>query len=157
MEKLKSRNFKIKIIIMIVIVTLFNFIIPNYSNADFGGTLAGPFIDLFAALGDAVLATLQFFMYDGGFPGISSWSILDGFNLFTISNENLLLEPTLKQYDLDANAGEEDITINADDFDRGWRSIITLGIWEKAYQIPVIRYGPEAIFSNDVPALDINY
>ena len=54
-----------KIVILIVIVLSFNFIMPTYSRADFGGVLMGPIIDLITGLGDAILSALQFFMYDG--------------------------------------------------------------------------------------------
>lgn len=54
--------------------------------------------------------------------------------------------------------GGADITISADNFDVGWiGSILPFGWGDKAYGIPIIKYTPEAIFSNQIPALDVNF
>lgn len=73
-----------KVIIAIVIVLLFNFIVPSYSQASFGGVLLGPVIDLVAGIGDAIFAALQYFMYDGGTSILSTASeALNGLRHFS--------------------------------------------------------------------------
>ena len=164
MEKITSKKGMQKIIIAIVIVLSFNFIVPNYSQADFGGTLAGPIIDLFSGICDALLTALQYFMYDGGASTDTSVNINNIFSSFLLSANEVKKNPekleengiavTGNTGDTDDNSTAADITIDADQFDKGllgW-----LG-WEKDYSIPVIKYTPEAIFGNRVPALDVNF
>lgn len=164
MEKITNKKTMQKIIIAIVIVLSFNFIVPSYSQADFGGTLAGPIIDLFSGICDALLTALQYFMYDGGASTDTSVNINNIFSSFLLSANEVKKNPekleengiavTGNTGDTDDNSTAADITIDADQFDKGllgW-----LG-WEKDYSIPVIKYTPEAIFGNRVPALDVNF
>ena len=86
MKLLTSKGLTQKIIIAIVLLILFNFIVPTYSSAtgevdqgttstteedsggvadNFGGVLLGPVIDFCAGIFDSILAGLQFFMFDG--------------------------------------------------------------------------------------------
>lgn len=166
MKIFANKNIVQKVIIAIVIILLFNFIVPNYSHAGIGGVLMAPIIDFISALGDAVLSALQFFFYDGGIDLGGTMDISKGFNQFTLAgslvkdtikseNENYI--NTLKQYGLKLTNEEPDIIIDSDKFDKGWRNFWTLGILEKDYGVPVIKYTPEAIFSNEVPSLDVNF
>ena len=146
-----------KIIIAIVIVLSFNFIIPNYSQAGFGGVLMGPFIDFFAAIGDVVMSVLQFFFYDGGFSIGETADISSGFNQFTLPASKIRNgDVQLSDFGMVAT-DTPDTIIDSKNFDKGLRSIISFGLLEKDYGIPVIKYTPEAIFSNEVPALDVNF
>ena len=161
MKKIASKKGIQKIAIAILIVLSFNFIMPSYSQADWGGTLGGPIIDFFASVGDAVLYALQYFMYDGGASSATSTSIADGYNQFNLPAAQAKKNPSiLAQYGLEATGdtnSDEIVQVNADEFDKGWRSVLTLGTVEKDYYIPVIHYTPEAIFANRVPALDVNF
>ena len=56
MKKLTKKGTMQKIIILIVIVLTFNFIMPTYSQADFGGVLMGPIIDFVSGIGDVVMS-----------------------------------------------------------------------------------------------------
>lgn len=65
MKKLTNKNFIQKRVIAILIVLTFNFTVPTVSNADFGGTLLSPLIDLVASIGDTCLSALHW-MLNGG-------------------------------------------------------------------------------------------
>ena len=146
-----------KVIIAIVIVLSFNFIIPNYSQADTGGVLLGPIVDLLSAIGDTVMSALQFFFYDGGFSIGETADIFSGFNQFTLPASKVRKgEVQLSEYGMEPTDSPDTI-IDSENFDKGWRNFLTLGWLEKDYGIPVIKYTPEAIFSNEVPALDVNF
>ena len=156
MKKITSKNRMQKIIIAIVIVLSFNFIVPNYSRADFGGLLFGPIIDFVAGIGDAVLAALQYFMYDGGQDGAldvagdaagAVITVLNPFDSFLVNADEF--DPAT--YGMEAD-GENGATVQIEDseLDKGWIGLST-------YQIPVIQYTPEKIFSNQIPALDVNF
>lgn len=172
-----------KIIIAILIVFLFSFVVPNYSQAGFGGVLMGPIIDFFAGIGDAVMSALQFFMYDGnitvgntvGGAINGALTIINPFDTFLMMRSADNFNDKLKEYDMDVtdeelkenkeNKTEEeitenngaDITINADNFDKGWLGWIPGNLLDKNYGVPIIKYTPEKIFSNQVPALDVNF
>lgn len=162
MKRLISRKSMQKIIILIVIVLSFNFIMPTYSRADFGGVLMGPIIDFITGLGDAVLSALQFFMYDGtinvksvaGGAVSGALTIINPFDSFLLQRSNGEFNAILAKYDMSATSGSADITIDSDEFDKGWFG--WLG-FEKDYGVPVIKYTPEKIFGNQVPALDANF
>lgn len=141
MKILNNKNLTQKIIIAIVIMISFNFIAPTYSRADIGGVLLGPVIDLIAGIGDAVMALLQYFM--------------DGGDNIQLSSSGFLVKSTdfkghEADYGMQTESGLESATINADDLDQGWFGWGT-------YSIPIIKYSPEKIFSNEVPALDANF
>ena len=167
-----------KIIIAILIVLSFNFITPTYSQADVGGVLMGPIIDFISGIGDAILSALQFFMYDGNVSlGSAAGSAVSGalkivnpYDSFMLMRSDGNFDDKLKQYGMDVTQAEKDanikekpetaqqdgadISINADEFDKGWWSWIGV---DKDYGVPVIKYTPEKIFSNQVPALDVNF
>ena len=180
MKKLMSGNLAKKILIIILIVLLFNFIIPNYSQADWGGVLFDPLVDLFAAIGDAVLGALQNFMYDSNVS-------LYGQGIFAMTIPNKGFEPS--DFGMEADSGSINAQIYEENLDEvGWWNALTAssknfniftvignmfstssiwgGIQQSAYDyivdsspygIPIIRYTPEKIFSNQVPALDVNF
>lgn len=174
MNKLTSKSKIQKIVIVIIIVMSFNFIAPTYSRAGFGGVLMGPIIDFLSSMGDAVLSALQYFMYDGNITGMNTATgaitgvatIVNPWDSFMLMVDTSAIlgnvdidkvELGLKMYDIYVdNNVEEDITINADKFDKGWVGSI-FGIFEKGYGIPIIKYTPEKIFANEVPALDANF
>lgn len=166
MKIFANKHIVQKVIIAIVIVLLFNFIVPNYSHAGIGGVLMGPIIDFISAVGDAVLSALQFFFYDGGIDLGGTMDITKGFNQFTlagslvkdaIKSKNQDYINIIKQLGLELTSEEPDIQIDSDKFDKGWRNFFTFGLLEKDYGVPIIKYSPEAIFSNEVPSLDVNF
>lgn len=57
---------------------------------------------------------------------------------------------------MEVTSEDEDLSkvqINEEDIDKGWGALLAMG----SFQIPIIKYTPEAIFSNQVPALDVNF
>lgn len=183
MEIFTDKKIVQKIIIAIVIVLSFNFVAPTYSQASFGGVLMGPIIDLFAGIGDAVISALQFFMYDGnitvgntaGGAINGALTIINPFDSFLMMRSADNFTDKLEEYDMDVTSEEleenkenkteeeinenngADITINADNFDKGWLGWIPGSLLDKDYGVPIIKYTPEKIFSNQVPALDVNF
>ncbi len=165
MKILTNKKTIQKIIIAIVIILSFNFIVPNYSQASFGGVLLGPFIDLLAAIGDAVTSALQFFMYDGNITVGNTaegaingaFTIVNPFDSFLLMRSSGQFEQKLVEYDMDANGETPDIEINSDNFDKGWLGWVPGSLLDKDYGVPIIKYTPEKIFSNQVPALDVNF
>lgn len=155
--KTKNNNkIKQKIIIPIIILLLFNFIMPNYSQASLGGVLMSPICGLIAVLGDAgnrlVYMTLGK-KYEGGavsdaldtaqaFLGLGedevyvteAWGTNDR-QAFIDNNENLKYDATLSTQ----------VTLNKD------------GEIQGDYGVPNIRITPAEIFSNRVSMLNANY
>ena len=143
MKILNNKNLTQKIIIAIVIMISFNFIAPTYSHgAEIGGVLFGPVIDLIAGIGDAVMALLQVFMDGGENEQLSS----EGFSVksddFTDEKREALgMTP-------DDNLETRDI--KESELDKSWFGY-------GSFIVPIIKYSPEKIFSNEVPALDANF
>lgn len=153
-----------KVIIAILIVLSFNFIVPNYSRASFGGVLMGPIIDFLAGVGDVVLSALQYWMYDGKISLDSAIggavgavvTLVNPFDSFMLMRSSDDFESKLAEYGMTAD-GNVDITIDDTQFDKGWLGWIPGTLMDKDYGVPIIKYTPGAIFSNQVPALDVNF
>lgn len=165
MKKIISGNLTKKILIVILIVLLFNFVVPNYSQADWGGVLLDPIVDFFAAIGDAILGALQYYMYDSNIS-------LNGQSVFTVTIPCLIFDPA--DYDMEPDPNGTVVQESAEYLDEStfWASLgvdikqFFVGssnltkddlISKSPYGIPIIRYSPEKIFSNQVPALDVNF
>ena len=149
MKKVTNNNIVQKIAITILIVLSFNFITPTFSRADFGGVLLGPVIDLVAGLGDSLMALLQFFM-DGEVVNVD---LGIGSKSFMLDGKDEKLQDKLKEYKIDVTEDKDKENakeIKESELDQGWFG------WG-SYSIPVIKYSPEKIFSNEVPSLDANF
>lgn len=82
-------------------------------------------------------------------------TIINPFDSFLLMRSNDEFDQILAKYDMNAS-GAADITIDSGEFDKGWFG--WLGSWAaKDYGVPVIKYTPEKIFGNQVPALDANF
>lgn len=171
MKKLTDKNFIQKIVIAILIVLSFNFVIPTFSRADFGGVLLGPVIDLIAGIGDCVMALLQSFMdvvvYQSNITTptasvSSALNVVGNLSTTLVGTENVIAEynrvvdktgsihvPIDPKFYKDDSLGEG-VTIDVNNFDRGWFGVSSIAV-------PTISYSPEKIFSNGVPALDANF
>lgn len=132
MKFLTNQKVVQKILIALIMVILFSFSIPKPVQADWGGTLASPVISLVAAIAD-------------GFQHLIEWAMLGERSNF------------MKPWDTDTVEREEgDIPKDAasvtieDDLDGSFIGLDSVNI-------PVITYTPEEIFSNRVPALDVNF
>lgn len=130
-----------KTILVILTVLCINFIVPTYSHAGFisnvGGVLANALIDLCTMIGDAGASCMQWFM-TGQFAAGEKFRD----SAIVVEQGDDRIEP--------AN-GETTMEVSADDLEKG---LMTPG---DTYQVPVIEYTPEEIFSNKVPYLDINF
>lgn len=165
MKKLMEKQTAKKIIILIIIVLSFNFIMPTYSQADFGGVLMGPIIDFVSGIGDAVLSALQFFMYDGNISvkdtatsAVSgALKLVNPLDTFLLARKSDNFNSKLQEYGMDGSGETADIEIDTEEFDKGWFGWLP-GTWaDKDYGVPIIKYTPEKIFANQVPALDVNF
>ena len=140
---LKHRQKFQKIIASIMVVITCTFAVPNFSQADFGGKLFAPVVSLFAALGDVVIGGLQYWML-----GTSSlWSATVRFDDQNVVNMTDAIN--------EGKSGSlTKVTIAGKTLEKGWVT------WDGEYDdiaVPNIIYSPELIFSNLVPALDINF
>ena len=132
MKFLTNQKVIQKIVIALILVILFSFSIPKPVQADWGGTLASPIISLVAAIADAVQHLME-------------WAMLGESSNFMKNWDTDLVER------VEGDIPEDAATVPVEDNLDG--SFIGLD----AVNIPVITYTPEEIFSNRVPALDVNF
>ena len=136
---LTNKNFIQKIMISIVAVVLLSFSMPAKSNAGFGGMLLDPLFDLVGTAFDVVTAGLQAFLVDGKFkPGEGS----DLLNIFMVDKASIPDE--IKA------SGDYNVYVEADELDKTWTG-------KSNYFVPNLKYTPDKIFANKIPALDINF
>lgn len=161
MKRVTNKNFIQKIIIMVLIVLSFNFIIPTFSHAGFGGVLLGPVIDLIAAIPDSIIGGLQFFLLDGQY-GADDHTLLGSYLVSAKeyskggsgNYEGWTKYPSTKYQQ---SSSSEPVKIYYDDLDRGWGGWAVFFWTDGDYSIPIVKYSPEKIFSGKIPALDVNF
>lgn len=119
-----------KITIAIVIVILTTFCIPIQSQADIGGKLLNPVVNLFTAVLDGIQRLLESTM---------------------LGKSQSFMKEVATDYAVEdvPDKGSYDIQVSEFMDAKFW------GV--DAINIPTITYTPEEIFSNKVPALDINF
>lgn len=149
MKKITKKSILQKITISILsIMLLFNFIVPTYSHADFGGVLLSPVVDLLCSIGDAVVNLLQLCMT--GETG--SKDVNFSMSAFLVEDDEFWANADGKYDKYIGAGGETTENINVEeDFEKGW-----FGISDK-YHIPIATYSPEQIFAGKVAGLDINF
>lgn len=127
-----------KTILVILTVLCVNFIVPTYSNAGVvGGVLINPLLDLTAALGDILESLMQWCMTGQAEIGESLFNS----NIMVDQNDNRV----------QTGGTNPTISVSTSNLDLGWFTS------SDKYQVPIIEYTPEEIFSNKVPYLDINF
>lgn len=134
-----------KTILAIVIVILTTFCVPSTVQADIGGKLMSPIVNFVVGIFDGIQRILIDAMI-GESPNFMK-DIVEGISLDNILNmdwENL----GKINYPTSANSG---VSITTDEF------IDSTFFGLNIVQVPVIRYTPEEIFSNKVPALEVNF
>lgn len=157
MQIFKNKSSVQKIVIALIMLILVNFIFPIYSSAALdGGTLAKPVKQFVAWIGDIVINALQYFMLPDSPTAVTKTTVGD-----------ICYQIAKKEGDLGATVawaiagipshiplfGTPIVTIenmirdafNADESEWTTRAI------------PVILYSPAAIFTNKIPALDVNF
>ncbi len=130
MENFTGKNIVQKILIVLVIVITFNFAIPKPVNAYVGGILMNPVVSLVTSLLDGIQRGLETFIL-----GSSSAIMKD-------PDDDALQ---------DKGQGDSGIQITVDEQLDG----AFLGFGD--IKVAKVRYTPEEIFSNRVPALDVNF
>ncbi len=135
-KSIKQKMF----IIPMMIVMLFNFIFPNYSQADVGGVLATPLIALLAMFGDA--ANRIIYTTVGSEQEESQIKSVFGIGEYEIYLDK---DDDKAAYIRENKAtGDTDYEIDTDEM-RG------------DYGIPNIRITPAEIFANNIPMLNANF
>ena len=142
----KSLN---KILIsLFVIIIIFNCIIPIFSKAEEeekkveGGALLSPIKTFVAFLADASLGFMQ--------------KIFMGVDTPLITDEKLTLIPSSEQ--ISNIMGYNHITTSLqDNIKQGEESARKIVKNNFDFELPRIQYSPERIFSNEVPAFDVNF
>lgn len=139
----QNRNMIQKMAIVLLITLLCYFMIPTYSAAAWGGDLMKILIQLLAALGDAVSGAMNHFML-GTERSITS--------VMLSQDDPTITDPKGALY-----AGSEDPDVVLDQNNEEEK--IDHGMWgdDDDWEVPNILYSPEAIFSNSVAALDVNF
>ena len=137
---LTSQKFIQKTFISIIIVLLLSFSMPVKSQAGFGGMLLEPLTDLIGTLFDVVTAGLQMFLVDGSFGNGDDGGIV---SVFMVKRDNIPPE-------LQPNGETVTETIEENELDSNI-------FGNSTYYIPNIKYTPDKIFANKIPALDINF
>lgn len=146
MSKFLTKGKLQKIMLVIVMVLLCNFITPQATQADLGGVLLSPFSALFTTIGDSILWALE------------SWLTDKGTNAFeyTISDKDDKIENGKTLVD-----GNKNVYIKEEDLSTGGiggrDGFLNTGIRSGDYEVPMGEYSPEMIFSNKVAALQINF
>ncbi len=134
---LTNKNFIQKAFISIIVVLLLSFAVPIKSHADAGGMLLDPLVDLIGTLFDVVTAGLQKFLVNGEFGEGEDGGIR---NAFMVSKDSIPDELKASSSDV----VNEENKIDASELDSD-------------YYIPNMKYTPDKIFANKIPALDINF
>ncbi len=131
MKIFTNRSVTKKVLIVIITVMLLTFSVPKPVNAA-GGILLGPITALFTTIVDGFQHLLETFMLGEYNPFMKEIDDTDSYN---------------------SNGGGATVNLDSQGIEIGgaWWGDIT------GTQIPVIQYTPEEIFSNKVPALDVNF
>lgn len=150
-----------KMTIILISLLLFNFAIPQSSQASsFGGKLFKPLIHLVGGIGDIAMGGLQKFML-----GTSK------FQSFILEADDKNIKTNMKtdvyyKYNNEEKKWEEisegddyaknDIVIDGKTLEQGWFEFDSYYEKDKV-KVPNALYTPEAIFANKIAALDVNF
>lgn len=140
----RNKNMLQKIAIVLLITILVYFTIPTLSFASWGGDMLKVITQLFAALGDTVMGAMNHFML-GTDKMIGS---------VMLSQDN----PSITDSDGALYAGNAPVNITLDQNEDEEK--IDGGLWDSEnddWEVPNLLYSPEAIFSNSIAALDVNF
>ena len=172
MKILKRKGFIQKIIITLIILIMFNFIVPRYSSATDkfgwgwdGGSIAGPICEFVCWVGDSIIGILQDIFLPNSKDPVEEKLPLDikMDELYSkATNANLTQEEMQKAlrewrvYDNVKRNGyiDEDAAAAEASLMLGYS---ISGNLFKNQSVVNIFYGPLTIFSNLIPALDVNF
>lgn len=159
-----------KIILLIIIAILWNFVFPTFSRAGIGGILFNPITELVTSVGDSILAILQSYLYNGKLNIKSGLgSIFMGAGYFkTVQDKNYENFEEMKFSDPNGEAVE----IDSSEFDKidvlsiaaliispvaGAVAIVADELIDNNWLVPTVQYSVDKIFAGKVPAFDINF
>lgn len=143
----QNKNILQKIAIVVLITIVVNFTIPTFSFAGFGGDLLKALLQLIAAIGDVVMGAFNHFML--GTDYMIGSVMLDRDNPSLTSPEGAL-------YPGGDNAESEVIVLDSEKTEEKLDGSL-YGDSEDDWEVPNLLYSPEAIFSNHIAALDVNF
>ena len=161
MKKLiSSKKIIQKILIVIIMAILINFVLPTYSSAKWtAGIIFGPIVDFFATVLDVIPAALQTFLVDGSFNRAGNSLVeedsegdkdTDIFDFFLVNVEEFDSSKYPEAaYQTGTNYASPQ-TIDGSNIEQGWRGV-------KIYSIPIVKYSPDRIFAGKIPAFNINF
>lgn len=140
MKIFTKKSITQKIILIVIIAILWNFVFPTFSRADLGGVLFNPISDFIMTIGDVVVALLQAFFYDG-FNG----------KVINIFERDYSSIPEMSY------TGKNVIKIDKLRLATGFIENAWTSLGGTSYKVPVIQYSVDKIFAGKVPAFDINF
>lgn len=139
----KTKNMIQKIGIVLLITIVCYIMVPTYSSASFGGDMMKVLVDLVAGLGDVFSGAMNHFML--GTEKMVGSVMLEQDDP-TVTEEGGALN-------VDNNANPDIILDQKKEEEKIDEGLFDSGDWK----IPNLLYSPEAIFSNNVAALDVNF
>ena len=147
-----------KIAIVLLITLLCYWIVPTYSLGysfeELGGDLLKVLMQLLVGLGDIVTGALNHFML--GTERMFSSVMLSRDSVTVTNSQGALYAPTTANPDVILGLNK-DANGETDDKENEERLVGGIAWDNDDWQIPNILYSPEAIFSNRVAALDVNF
>ena len=154
-----------KIIIALVIVTLLNFICPNISSASIGGILFEPIKDLLLVIADGVMSIVQAMIY-GTNLSVSfltikhkdEWQSTASGILYGIATALTLIAAVVAAPFTGGLSLGAIIGIAATSIGVGYVvTQVTANAIPPTFKLPIFLLTPEAMFTNEVPLLDVNF
>ena len=139
----KTKNMLQKIVIVLLITIVCCIMVPTYSSASFGGDMMKVLVDLVAGLGDVFSGAMNHFML--GTEKMVGSVMLEQDDLTVTEPGGALYVESNAKPDIILDQTKEEEKIDEGLFDSG------------DWKIPNLLYSPEAIFSNNVAALDVNF
>ncbi len=162
MKLLNKKGFVQKILIVLISITLMNFVVPLQSQAsdsDVGGKLFKPIFQLVSTIADVPIGLLHHTML--GTKLINNVTLYDDDHYNVVAEDGIWhasgTENENEKYKKNVKYGEMQ---EEDDYD-GYMNKDGLGVWifnsNPELKIPNILYCPEYIFANRIAALDVNF
>lgn len=140
----QNKNILQKIAIVLLIAIVVNFTIPTLSFAGWGGDMLKVLVQLLAALGDVFMGAFNKYML--GTDLMIGSVMLDQDN------------PSIEDPNGALYAGNESVDLTLDpDKDEEALDGSLWGDSEEDWEVPNLLYSPEAIFTNSIAALDVNF
>lgn len=137
--KLLNTNIQIhkKIAIALIIIILFNFIVPKRVEADIASEIFKPLTTIVWWVEDVIMGIIQ---------------VTLGGN-FSVKTGTKPEQPTTEEMN-DAVAGHRPYVVITENYNTGWTALLGL---HNTVDYPNIQISPEEIFANKVPLFDINF